>query len=188
MTRLTVFFTPFRNRRLRKSAITVAKTSGLPTTGWRNGGADDPMDGKTSTAVPAMTDNEMISVCRASSNREVMICNPLIIMKLTANNSAATITGRGINPSSAGNFGRKPIRMKMIATANATRRLATPVAAAKPTAGVEVLVPRAPAAPASKVDAPSASTPAVTDFISGRTQSIIGAMEYFLTISVIYAT
>src|SRR5262249_52006724 len=53
----------------------------------------------------------------------------------------------------------------------ATRRLATPVAEAKPTDGVDVLVPTALSRPARAVDAPSASTPRVAERMSGRTQS-----------------
>jgi hypothetical protein len=46
----------------------------------------------------------------------------------------------------------------------------TPVACERPTAGVEVLVPVPPARPETVVDKPSASTPRVTEIMSGRTQ------------------
>ena len=48
-------------------------------------------------------------------------------------------------------------------TANATDLLVTPLAAAIPAPGVDVLVPTAPARPAVAVVKPSARTPRVTD-------------------------
>src|ERR1700736_19668 len=51
-----------------------------------------------------------------------------------------------------------------------TWRLATPVADASPTAGVEVFIPTLPPNPPSIVESPSANTPRVTEPMSGRTQ------------------
>src|SRR5713101_4248836 len=93
------------------------------------------------------------------------------MMKVTANRSAETTTARGITASRAVSSGKNVSRMKIPATAKATLRLATPVAAASPTAGVDVFVPTAPASPATAVETPSASTPRVVEAISGRTQS-----------------
>src|SRR5260221_13554500 len=72
--------------------------------------------------------------------------------------------------SGAVSWGSRRSGRKSPPTASATRRLVTPVADDKPTAGVDVLVPTAPAMPASVVEIPSASTPWVIVCISGRTQ------------------
>ena len=97
------------------------------------------MLGKASMASPATNDNPITKVRRTSSNRDVRICKPLTMMKVTVNSKAGKITDLGITAMDAANFGKNPSRRKMAPTANATLRLVTPVAADRPTAGVDVL-------------------------------------------------
>ena len=94
-----------------------------------------------------------------------------MMMKVTANSSAGTITERGMTASSAVSLGKNPRSRNMAPTATATCRLATPVACARPTTGVEVLMPTPPRSPAAAVPRPSASTPLLTNCMSGLVQS-----------------
>ena len=68
-------------------------------------------------------------------------------------------------------FGTKAKTSRMAATDQPTRRLATPVAVARPTALLDELMPGAPIAPATTDPSPSASTPRLMERMSARTQS-----------------
>src|SRR5262249_34904342 len=145
-------------------------TSDEPRTGAKGAGAAPAMPGKASIATPETSAKPITSVRRTSSSRDVRICSPFTMMNVTVNSNAGRTTERGMTANNAVIFGRNPRTMNIAPTANATTRLVTPVAADSPTAGVDVLVPVAPATPAKVVARPSANTPPVTDRISGRTQ------------------
>ena len=81
------------------------------------------------------------SVRRASSTRVEMICTPLIMMKTAVNSSADAITGGGMIASTATKPGRNAAIARIAATTKAIRRLATPVAATRPTFAVDTVMP-----------------------------------------------
>ncbi len=168
---MTPCFTPILNSRLSASPTTVANTSDEPITGRQTAPAPAAITGKISTAAPAKRARPITSVRRASSRREVITCSPLMRMKQIENSSADVITERGISASSVVSFGSRPSARNSTPIAMPTRRLATPVAEASPTDGVEVFVPTALSSPARAVEMPSASTPRVAERMSGRTQS-----------------
>src|SRR5258706_9471478 len=131
--------------------MVVAKTRAELINGDRWLGADAAIDGNISTAPAATMANPSKSVRRVSSRRDVMICTPLMIMKVTVKSRADTTTERGMIASNAVSLGQNPSRRKTMPTTNATDLLVTPLAAASPTPGVDVLLPTAPATPAPAV-------------------------------------
>ena len=81
------------------------------------------------------------SVRRESSTRVEMICTPPMVMKTAVNNSADAITGGGMMVSSATKPGWAAAIARIAAITNAMRRLATPVAATRPTLAVDIVCP-----------------------------------------------
>ncbi len=100
-----------------------------------------------------------------------MIWMPWMMTDTIENKSAAIMIDRGIDTSTAASFGTNARSTKIVAIANAIRRLVTPVIAARPTFEADVFVPTAPARPERTVAAPSANTPPFIEDMSGRTHS-----------------
>ena len=110
-------------------------------------------------------------VRRASSIREVMVCNPLIRTKQAENRSEAPITGRGIKISDPVTDGRNASTIRIAPTAKPITRLLTPVAACKPMLAVDGVSPSVPTMPADMFASPLASAPRLIDPMSVRTHS-----------------
>src|SRR5262245_20821875 len=85
--------------------------------------------------------------------------------------SVAPTTGRGMTAKSAAALGTNARPANIAAIAHATRRLVTPVAAARPTQLVVVLRPIVPSRPAVVVPSPLARTPPASDPRFGRAHS-----------------
>ena len=93
------------------------------------------------------------------------------MMKTAVNSSADAITGGGMIARTATNPGRNAPTARIAAMTNAMRRLATPVAATRPTLAVDTVSPYVPSKPATAAAIPSPKMPPRIEFISGRTHS-----------------
>ena len=130
-----------RKTRLSVSATSVASTSGDVTSGCAQAGALVNAAGWTDTATNDMMPMPITSVRRPSSTRVEMICTPPIMMNTAVNSSADAITGRGMMVRMPIRVGCSAASTSSAATAKAMTRLATPVAATRPTLAVEMVRP-----------------------------------------------
>ena len=119
----------------------MPSTSGELTSGCSQCGTPENAAGKIETMKNAIMPIPITSVRRASSARVEMICTPLIMMKTAVNSIAEAMTGGGMIASTATKPGTNAPAARIAATTKAIRRLATPVAATRPTFAVDTVCP-----------------------------------------------
>jgi len=140
--------------------------------GWLQwGSASVYAPGIMSTPRPNMIDKPTTNVFRESIMRDMIICNPAMIMKATAKMSIAPMTGSGMMAKIDESLGQNAKMISRPPVAKAMTRQVAPVAMESPTFVDEVDCPMAPKSPAHIQPIESAKMPFFIFFISERFHS-----------------